>query len=237
LLRTSLAAIGLAAATTTGISFATTTLASATPIPTAARTAHSATAAPLVAHLTATPVATHPALRTGTSTRPATYTVQPGDCFWSIGQRYGVSMYTLADANHMQLSETLYVGRVLALPPAGAAAPTSVQVSASTPGSATDAAPTTKSAPTAKTVTHNSSGSVSAASGLEQCVIARESGGNPQARNGAYWGLYQFSASTWAAYGGNAGTYGSASAAEQQQVFHNAIARGGASNWTPYDGC
>ena len=70
------------------------------------------------------------------------------------------------------------------------------------------------------------------------CVRSRESGGNYQAMNPAgYYGAYQFSASTWAAYGGNPADYGHASPAEQDQVFANAIAQGGQSNWAPYDGC
>jgi hypothetical protein len=70
------------------------------------------------------------------------------------------------------------------------------------------------------------------------CVRARESGGNYQALNaGGYYGAYQFSASTWAAYGGNPADYGNASPAEQDQVFANALAQGGQSNWAPYDGC
>lgn len=55
--------------------------------------------------------------------------------------------------------------------------------------------------------------------------------------NGEYWGLFQFSKPTWIGYGGEAGEWGSASAAVQEQVFQNAIAAGGASNWTLYDGC
>jgi len=70
------------------------------------------------------------------------------------------------------------------------------------------------------------------------CVRARESGGNYQAANpGGYYGAYQFSASTWAAYGGNPADYGNASPAQQDQVFANAMAQGGQSNWAPYDGC
>jgi hypothetical protein len=70
------------------------------------------------------------------------------------------------------------------------------------------------------------------------CVRARESGGNYQATNsGGYYGAYQFSASTWAAYGGNPAAYGNATPAQQDQVFANAIAQGGQSNWAPYDGC
>jgi hypothetical protein len=70
------------------------------------------------------------------------------------------------------------------------------------------------------------------------CVVARESGGNPQVMNATgHWGLYQFSAQTWAAYGGNPADFGSAGVAEQNQVFANALAQGGQSNWSPYDGC
>ena len=70
------------------------------------------------------------------------------------------------------------------------------------------------------------------------CVVARESGGNPQIMNASgHYGLYQFSAATWAAYGGNPADFGHASVAEQNQVFANALAAGGESNWAPYDGC
>ena len=69
-------------------------------------------------------------------------------------------------------------------------------------------------------------------------MIARESGGNSQVMNSSgHYGLYQFSAGTWAAYGGNPADFGNASVAEQNQVFDNAIAAGGESNWAPYDGC
>ena len=59
------------------------------------------------------------------------------------------------------------------------------------------------------------------------CVVARESGGNSQVMNSSgHYGLYQFSASTWAAYGGNPASFGNASVAEQNQVFANALAGG-----------
>ena len=75
-------------------------------------------------------------------------------------------------------------------------------------------------------------------SGFQQCVIERESGGDSQVMNSSgHYGLYQFSASTWAAYGGNPADFGDASVAEQNQVFDNAMAAGGESNWAPYDGC
>ena len=66
----------------------------------------------------------------------------------------------------------------------------------------------------------------------------RESGGDPNVWNASgHWGLYQFSASTWAEYGGNPADFGSAGIAEQEQVFMNALAQGGEFNWAPYDGC
>lgn len=90
------------------------------------------------------------------------------------------------------------------------------------------------------TASPGSYGSVSPSSysGFQQCVIARESGGNSQVMNSSgHYGLYQFSASTWQAYGGSAATFGHATVAEQNAVFANAMAQGGQSNWSPYDGC
>jgi hypothetical protein len=84
----------------------------------------------------------------------------------------------------------------------------------------------------AAAVTYSGSGS------FQSCVIARESGGNSQVMNSSgHYGLYQFSASTWAAYGGSPSSFGNASVAQQNQVFNNAIAAGGQSNWSAYDGC
>jgi hypothetical protein len=94
---------------------------------------------------------------------------------------------------------------------------------------APEAAPANASAQTAE---------VSSGGSFAQCVIARESGGQTQVMNATgHYGLYQFSASTWAAYGGSPADFGHASASEQNQVFDNAIAAGGQSNWSAYDGC
>jgi len=107
-----------------------------------------------------------------------------------------------------------------------------VSASASAPVAAHAAAPVRATTPV------SSSYSGGASSSYEACVIARESGGNAQAMNSSgHYGLYQFSQSTWVAYGGSAGDFGHASAAEQHRVFSNAVARGGQSNWSPYDGC
>jgi LysM repeat protein len=70
------------------------------------------------------------------------------------------------------------------------------------------------------------------------CVVARESGGDSQVMNSSgHYGLYQFSASTWQAYGGSPADFGHASVAEQERVFMNALVQGGQDNWSPYDGC
>src|SRR6185312_4177813 len=124
---------------------------------------------------------------------------------------------------------------VAAAPAPAAAAPAPVAAASAAGGSryaaparAASAAP----APAAATV------STAGDSSFQACVIARESGGNSQVMNASgHYGLYQFSASTWAAYGGNPASFGNASVAEQNQVFNNAIAAGGQSNWSPYDGC
>lgn len=89
-------------------------------------------------------------------------------------------------------------------------------------------------------VSYHYSGNVNPAyySGFERCVIARESGGQVHVMNATgHYGLYQFSASTWKAYGGSPADFGIAGAAEQRQVFLNAMARNGESNWSAYDGC
>lgn len=82
------------------------------------------------------------------------------------------------------------------------------------------------------------SGTYHGSGSMEQCIISRESGGNSQVMNSSsHYGLFQFSASTWAGSGGNPADFGHASVAEQVRVFHNAVAARGYSDWTPYDGC
>jgi Transglycosylase-like domain/LysM domain len=198
----------------------------------------------------------------------ATYAVRSGDSLSAIAGRvyHRQDAWTvLYWANHSQIrwANIISVGQVLQVPalparipgapaqlgppapapapvPAEAAAPADAAAPAEAPAPAPAAA--TSSSPTyapqqASTATSNS-GSYSGGSSFQQCVIARESGGNSQVMNSSgHYGLYQFSASTWAAYGGNPGDFGNASVAEQNQVFNNAMAAGGESNWGPYDGC
>ncbi|HLK00770.1 MAG TPA: transglycosylase family protein, partial [Streptosporangiaceae bacterium] len=104
--------------------------------------------------------------------------------------------------------------------------------------SASSTANTAQSASTASTTSSGYSGGGYPGGAFGACVVARESGGNSQVMNSSgHYGLYQFSYSTWVAYGGNPGDFGHASVAEQNAVFATALARGGQSNWSPYDGC
>lgn len=89
----------------------------------------------------------------------------------------------------------------------------------------------------AKSSATMSGGSNPAASALGACIRGVEEGGSYAWGRGNGGGAYQFLLATWEKYGGSAGAYGSASAAYQNQIFNNAVAEGGASNWTDYDGC
>lgn len=74
-------------------------------------------------------------------------------------------------------------------------------------------------------------------SALGICIRNAEEGGSYAWGPGNGGGAYQFLLSTWEKYGGAASEYGVAGPAYQNQIFDNAIAAGGASNWTAYDGC
>jgi hypothetical protein len=74
-------------------------------------------------------------------------------------------------------------------------------------------------------------------SALGICIRNAEEGGSYAWGPGNGGGAYQFLLSTWERYGGAASEYGVAGPAYQDRVFDNAIAAGGASNWTAYDGC
>lgn len=192
------------------------------------------------------------------------YTVQSGDTLSSIaGRFYQNTAYWPAIywANHGQIryANDIEAGQVLTIPaksariprvpsslapaPAANTAPATATADSADGAAGTTQAPPTQTAPaqTAPAQAAPTSGGGTATAGssaFQQCVISRESGGNSQAWNaGGYYGLYQFSASTWAEYGGNPADFGNASAAQQNQVFDNAMAAGGQSNWSAYDGC
>jgi hypothetical protein len=82
-----------------------------------------------------------------------------------------------------------------------------------------------------------SSGTDAAHSALGVCIRNAEEGGSYAWGPGNGGGAYQFALGTWENYGGAASEFGVAGPAYQDQIFDNAIAAGGASNWTAYDGC
>jgi hypothetical protein len=184
-------------------------------------------------------------------TLPATYVVQSGDTLASIAKHlyhspdYWTVLYW---ANHTQIkyANEIHEGQTLTVPPKPAKVPGAPKTLAPTPPPATttvsygesNSSASTAAASTAAAPAQTQSTYTGSSGSFQACVIARESGGNPQVMNSSgHYGLYQFSASTWAAYGGNPADFGHASVAEQNQVFDNAIAAGGESNWAPYDGC
>jgi LysM repeat protein len=185
---------------------------------------------------------------------PAKYTVKSGDSLSAIaGRVYKNSAFwpVLYWANHKQIryANVIEVGQVLTVPAKPAHVPNAPSVLGPTPPPAPVAATSSTSgysassapaysAPTYSAPVQSTTYSGSGGSSYQQCVIARESGGNSQVMNSSgHYGLYQFSSGTWSAYGGNPADFGHASVAEQNQVFNNAIAAGGQSNWSPYDGC
>ena len=170
----------------------------------------------------------------------AKYIVKSGDTLASIAQQvYASADYwpVLYQANKASIPDAsqIQVGQALSVPSKPAKIPSAPQQ----PAPAASTASSGSGYSSASSATTTTSSTVSAASGsFQACVIARESGGNPQVMNASgHYGLYQFSAGTWAAYGGNPADFGHASVAEQNQVFANAMAAGGESNWAPYDGC
>jgi LysM repeat protein len=190
--------------------------------------------------------------------REVSYTVKSGDTLSVIaGSIYRDSNYwpVLYWANHNQIhyANDIQVGQVLTVPVKPAHVPSAPTVLAATPPpsqasssvpagedttTSAQAAPVQEAAPVSATPVQSTAVSTAGDGSFQSCVIERESGGSSQVMNSSgHYGLYQFSASTWAEYGGNPAEFGDATVAEQNQVFDNAIAAGGASNWSLYDGC
>ncbi len=119
---------------------------------------------------------------------------------------------------------------------AALAASRHVQQATAQPSPPPDPSPATTPAPT-PAPTPASGGGDAASSPLGVCIRDAEEGGSYAWGPGNGGGAYQFLLGTWEKYGGAASEYGVAGPAYQDQIFDNAIAAGGASNWTAYDGC
>jgi Transglycosylase-like domain/LysM domain len=171
--------------------------------------------------------------------KPASYTVRSGDSLSAIaGKVYHKQnawpVLYWANRDKVHWANMVGEGQVLKVPALPAKIPAAPSQLGPAPAPAAAPAATSGSAPAQATA----SGSYSGGGGFASCVIARESGGNSQVMNSSgHYGLYQFSASTWQAYGGSASDFGHASVSEQNRVFNSAMAQGGQSNWSPYDGC
>ena len=172
------------------------------------------------------------------------YTVKAGDSLSAIAERsyHNEKAWPVlywANRSRIHWANVIEAGQVLRIPvePARISAPPALLGPASIPTAGTAAPQATPAAASAQGAVETSSSATPGGS-FAQCVIARESGGQTQVMNSTgNYGLYQFSASTWAAYGGSPADFGHASASEQNRVFNNAIASGGQSNWSAYDGC
>ncbi|MGH3192506.1 MAG: LysM peptidoglycan-binding domain-containing protein [Streptosporangiaceae bacterium] len=167
---------------------------------------------------------------TAPSQGSTTYKVRPDDTLTKIAGRVyhdpnAWPVLYWANRHQVKWANQITAGQVLKVPAKPAKIPAA-------PGQLGPAAPTETAIQPEVAVVTDPGGSFAA------CVIARESGGNSQVMNSSgHYGLYQFSASTWAEYGGNPADFGNASVSEQNQVFDNALAAGGQSNWSAYDGC
>jgi LysM repeat protein len=167
------------------------------------------------------------------------YTVQPGDCLSVIGARYHVAWEEIYQANRSRIG----VNPNLIYPNQRFNIPHGKWVISATedPDNDSDDRSNNSARISPSVSRHLPSSTVSLGnySGFQACVIARESGGNSQVMNSSgHYGLYQFSLSTWEAYGGSAAVFGHASVAYQNMIFANAMHDpNGRANWSPYDGC
>jgi LysM repeat protein len=187
--------------------------------------------------------AIHPAAARKPAAKPATYTVRSGDTLSAIaGKVYrnpdAWPVLYWANRHKIRWADSVEVGQVLTVPAKPARIPAAPsQLGPAPVAPVATSAPQQQAAP-AVAQPEQTAATYSGSGSFQSCVIAAESGGNSQVMNSTgHYGLYQFSSSTWAAYGGNPADFGDASVSEQNQVFDNAMAAGGASNWAPYDGC
>ncbi len=180
------------------------------------------------------------------SAQAVKYTVRPGDSLSAIAGHFyhkQAAWPVVYWANHSQIkwANDISAGQVLRIPAEPAkipSAPALLGPAAPVGVAAPAAAPATPTYAPAQSTAVAASGYSSGTGSFGQCVVARESGGNSQVMNSSgHYGLYQFSEGTWVAYGGSAADFGNASVGEQNQVFDNAVAQGGQSNWSAYDGC
>jgi LysM repeat protein len=154
------------------------------------------------------------------------YTVRSGDTLAKVAERFSTSVWTLAGVNHIADINLIYVGQVLRIPRAGytpATTESSYQRSY-------QPVYTSYQAPYHSSYQQTSYGSYNP-SGVWACIAQHESGGNPGENTGnGYYGMFQFSMSSWEAAGGQ-GNPAAAPAAEQLAVAQRLQSSSGWGNW------
>ena len=158
------------------------------------------------------------------------YVVKPGDTLSEIAQANGADWHQLAQINNLKDPDLILIGQTLTLDGVKKAAD-------SAPRKFTQKVETKKVRKTEREVRSSRSADRPASSakanlsGAWAKVANCESGGNPNAVNGAgYYGLFQFDLQTWRSVGGS-GNPTQASAAEQLSRAKKLYAQRGASPW------
>ena len=176
------------------------------------------------------------------------YTVVSGDTLSRISARFcgtPADYLSLAGASGITNPNLIYPGQKIKLrchaAPAQVPVSTSGGAHRSSASAAEDRSPGRHARPGRHAHPASSFGTAGM-SAFESCVIARESGGNPNAVNPASGagGLYQFLPSTWASLGFAWAYPGGAQTAPvnvQRAAFAKLYAEAGTSPWAPYDGC
>ena len=155
-------------------------------------------------------------------------TVQSGNTLSGISAAHGVSLSQIeADNPQVTNPNVIYAGEQISI--------SSGYHTTEVPAVQQAPAQPVQQAPAVSTPAPVQSGG--GGGSYQACVRSHESGGQSQVMNGSgHYGLYQFSATAWAAAGGNPADFGHASVAEQNQAFHSLYSQLGTSPWAG-DGC
>lgn len=173
---------------------------------------------------------------TDSQNRPTDYVVKAGDTLNKLSSEYNTTVEDIAAKNNITDVNLIFVGQHLTF--AEAAASQATAAPAQAPVAQAPAAPVAapvQQAPAAAPV-RQAAPQVSSSAALN-ALIARESGGNVNARNGQYFGIGQLSAQARARYGGNSTDYNDqlnamkAYIAERYGTAENAWAHSQATGW------
>ena len=174
---------------------------------------------------------------TDSQNRPADYVVKAGDTLNKLSSEYNTTVEDIAAKNNITDVNLIFVGQHLTF--TEAAAPQATAAPAQTQAVQAPVAPVSapvQQAPVQQAPVRPAAPQVSSSAALN-ALIARESGGNVNARNGQYFGIGQLSAQARARYGGNSTDYNDqlnamkAYIAERYGTAENAWAHSQATGW------